>query len=139
MRKFLLIILVTLATQGSAFDKIKGTSGSALYAKVIAQFHYPWAMTFVTDELLLITTKPGKLWLVKKQDVKRQVSGVPKPIAAGQGGLGDVVVHPNFDQNKFVYLSLVKSPDNGATRSAVVIKGKLVLSDPPKLTELETI
>jgi glucose/arabinose dehydrogenase len=139
MHKFLLIMFMNLATQGAAFEKIKGTSGSDLYAKAIAQFLYPWAMTFVTEDLLLIATKPGKLWLVTKEGKKWQVAGVPKLIVAGQGGLGDVVAHPNFDQNKFVYLSLVQSPDNGATRSAVVIRGKLALSDTPTLTELKKI
>ena len=139
MHKTLLIILIVLGTQVSAFEKIKGTSGSDLYAKAVAQFSYPWAMTFITEDFLLITTKPGKLWLVTKDGKKRQVTGVPKPFVIGQGGLGDVVAHPSFKNNQFVYLSLVQSADNGVTKSAVVMRGKLLLSESPTLTELETI
>ena len=139
MRTFLLILIISFANQAVAFQKIEGTAGTDIYAKAIAQFVYPWAMTFVTHEQLLVTTKPGLLWLVSKEGRKKQVVGVPKPIVSGQGGLGDVVAHPDFDKNKFIYLSLVQSGDNGATRSAVVMRGKLILSDTPEIIDLETV
>ena len=139
MRKFVSILIISLATQSAAFEKIVGTAGNEIYAKAVAQFLYPWAMTFVSDEFLLVTTKPGQLWLVSKDGKKLQVTGVPTPLVAGQGGLGDVLVHPDFDKNNLVYLSLVKSFDKGKTRQAVVVRGKLNLTGSPQLSELKTI
>ena len=139
MRNILSILIIIFANQSAAFEKIVGTAGNEIYAKAVAQFLYPWAMAFVSDEFLLVTTKPGQLWLVAKDGKKQQVAGVPKPIVAGQGGMGDVVIHPDFNKNKMVYLSLVQSSDNGKTRHAVVVRGKLTLTGSPKLSELETI
>ena len=139
MRNLLLIFLIILANKSVAYEKIVGTAGNEIYATAIAQFLYPWAMTFVSEEFLLVTTKPGQLWLVSKDGKKQQVAGVPKPIVAGQGGMGDVLVHPDFNHNRFVYLSLVQSSDSGKTRHATVVRGKLTLTDAPELRELETI
>jgi glucose/arabinose dehydrogenase len=57
----------------------------------------------------------------------------------GQGGMGDVVVHPEFVNNNLIYLSLIESNDGGATRGAVVIRGKLTLSPKPVLKQVERI
>jgi glucose/arabinose dehydrogenase len=60
-------------------------------------------------------------------------------LTGGQGGLGDVVVHPDFANNSLIYLSLIESDDGGATRGAVVVRGKLTLSPKPVVKELERI
>ncbi len=53
------------------------------------------------DHLALVTEKEGKLWLVDTASGNRQaVSGVPAVKVAGQGGLGDVVAHPDFAGNQ---------------------------------------
>ncbi len=70
--------------------------------------------------LALLTELEGKLWLIDVANGKRQaVAGLPKVHVAGQGGLGDVVVHPDFAGNQRVYLSFVEAgPD--ATSGAVL-------------------
>jgi len=63
----------------------------------------------------LLTEKEGKLWLVDTATGKRQaVAGVPALHVAGQGGLGDVVVHPDFAANRRVYLSFVEKGAGGS-------------------------
>ena len=70
-------------------------------------------------KLALVTEKEGKLWLVDTATGKRQaVSGVPTVNVAGQGGLGDVVVHPDFAANRRVYLSFVEKGAGGERRGA---------------------
>ena len=128
-----------IASQAQAQIEIIGTKGNQLYGKSIAQFLYPWAMAFINEDQMLVTTKPGKLWLVDSTGLKREVRGVPETIFAGQGGLGDVILHPDFSENKIIYLSLVESKDKGKTRGAIVVRGKLELSENPELTEIEEV
>jgi glucose/arabinose dehydrogenase len=80
--------------------------------------------------MALLTEKEGKLWLVNVEDgSRRKVSGVPSVHVAGQGGLGDVVVHPDFAGNQRVYLSYVEAGPNG-TSGAVVGYGRLLFTGP---------
>ena len=74
---------------------------------------------------------------MSKQVSEQQVSGVPKAVVGGQGGLGDIVLHPDFTENNLVYLSLIER-ENGL-RGAIVVRAKLDLSGSPKLTGLERI
>ena len=54
------------------------------------------------------------------------VAGVPAVDYGGQGGLGDVVLHPDFANNRLVYLSFAEAGDGG-TRGAAVGRGRLVI------------
>ena len=107
--------------------------------KVVSEFNSPWAMSFIDSENLLVTTKAGKLWLVNTSGEQSLVSGVPKVFAGGQGGLGDVVVHPNYAQNKLVYISYINSDNAGKTRYASVLRATLGRLDQPHLKNIETI
>lgn len=90
-----------------------------------ATFNEPWAMTFLPDGRLLVTEKPGQLRLF--DPVRRTtgtVSGAPAVAYGGQGGLGDVVLHPQFASNRMVYLSYAEAgPDN--TRGAAVARAQI--------------
>ena len=99
----------------------------------VMSFGTPWAMAFLPGRGLpltsaaLVTEREGRLWLIDVATGDRQqVSGVPAVKAAGQGGLGDVVVHPDFAANQRVYLSFVE-PGAGGTSGAVVGYGRLVI------------
>ena len=87
----------------------------------IAKFSQPWAMTFLPDGKLLVTEKKGALKLYEIGGAARDVTGVPAVVAEGQGGLGDVVLHPKFAQNKLVYISYSEA-GAGATRGAAVAR-----------------
>ncbi|WP_424939594.1 PQQ-dependent sugar dehydrogenase [Aliiroseovarius sp. S253] len=135
---FALVALIASLNVANAFP-INGTKGSTLEATPVAEFDSPWAMTFVDKNTLLVTTKPGKLWLVGTDGKKQQVRGLPDALVGGQGGLGDVVLHPNFAQNRLVYISMVQRGEARGTRHAVVLRGRLDLSGSPKLTNLTRI
>src|SRR5262245_37189964 len=64
----------------------------------------PWSMAFLPDGKILVTERPGRLRLIKGGAVDRNpVAGVPTVWAQGLQGLMDVVLHPNFEQNRWVY------------------------------------
>ncbi|QDP20587.1 PQQ-dependent sugar dehydrogenase [Sphingomonas xanthus] len=101
----------------------------------IATFDSPWAMEFLPGSgvpltnLALLSEKDGKLWLVDISDGKRlPISGVPPVKAAGQGGLGDVMPHPDFAANRRVYLTFVEPGPDGISGAALGY-GTLDLAD----------
>ncbi|WP_449284117.1 PQQ-dependent sugar dehydrogenase [Luteimonas qiangzhengi] len=107
----------------------------------VSGFDEPWAMTFLPDGRLLVTEKPGTLRLYDPQrDVTGQISGVPEVVHGGQGGLGDVVLHPGFGSNSLVYISYAEAGD-GDTAGAAVARARLMLdgSGGGSLEDLEVV
>ena len=106
----------------------------------VATFNEPWAMTFMPDGRMLVTEKRGRLYIVDQDGEKsRPVEDVPNVDYRGQGGLGDVILHPNFAKNGLVYLSYAES-GIGNVRGAAVARGKLVMiGNAPTLTNVEVI
>ena len=120
-------------------ERIVGSAGSVLIGTPIAQFAGPWAMSFLNEDNLLVTTRPGKLWLVTVNGQKQKVTGVPSVAAGGQGGLGDIVVHPDYWQNGLIYLSYIEKAMSGGKTGAVVMRSKLDLETTPRLTNIKRI
>ena len=111
----------------SADDRPAFAQTRPFQVEEIAHFDEPWAMTFLPGgRQALITEKAGrlKLWTVGGGAV--DVAGVPAVDYGGQGGLGDVVLHPDFANNRFVYLSYAETGEGGA-RGAAVGRGRLVV------------
>ena len=105
----------------------------------VTEFEEPWAMAFLPDGRMLVTEKKGRLLIVTQNGQKSApVSGVPDVDYGGQGGLGDVALHPDFSENRLVYLSFVEA-GVGDTRGAAVIRGTLEDGDQPSLLNVETI
>lgn len=89
----------------------------------------PWGMTFLPDGRLLVTEKQGNLRIVAKDGkVSPPLTGLPEVDTNGQGGLLDVVLDPDFENNQMVYFSYAKSAAGGQARTAVG-KGKLAGSE----------
>jgi len=126
------LIIVTTAVPVAARDfPIEGTQGTVLVATRVATFDEPWAMTFLPDDTLLVTEKKGVLWHVNTDGSKTKVQGLWNVAYGGQGGLGDVVLHPDFKNNSWVYLSYAELGDDSATIGAVVVRAKLNLKKSP--------
>lgn len=96
----------------------------------VATFNEPWAMTFLPDGRMLVTEKRGQLFVVTQDgEVSRDVEDVPNVDYRGQGGLGDVILHPDFKNNQLVYLSYAEEGKGGRTRGAAVARGRLEFKD----------
>ncbi|MGB3873537.1 MAG: PQQ-dependent sugar dehydrogenase [Stenotrophomonas sp.] len=93
----------------------------------VARFDEPWAMAFLPDGSLLVTEKAGKLVHFDPASGKRgEIAGVPQVAYGGQGGFGDVALHPHFADNALVYYSYAEEGEAG-TRGAAVARAKLQL------------
>lgn len=105
----------------------------------VARFNAPWAIAFLPGgRQALVTERGGKLKLWQEGGASRDVVGVPAVVNAGQGGLGDVALAPDFAKSGLVYLTWAEAgPDS--TAGAALARARLVQGDAPRLEGLEVI
>jgi glucose/arabinose dehydrogenase len=97
----------------------------------------PWSIAFLPGGDMLITERPGRLRLVRNGLLRMApVEGVPEVLAQGQGGLFDVVLHPDFESNQLVYLSYAKPIGDGTEATTAVARGRF---ENDRLTDVEDI
>lgn len=113
-------------TEAQAFADMSSADRVSFDKTAIASFDEPWAMTFLPDGRMLVTEKKGKLLLVDQDGKKTAIAGVPDVDYGGQGGLGDIVLSPDFAASGQIYLSWVQAGEND-TRGAVVARADLSL------------
>ena len=139
--------MLVAGCQSKGAAQAESRSQRPFTVKEVAKFSTPWAMAFLPGSgvpltnMALLTEREGRLWLVDVGNGKRTaVSGVPSVVVAGQGGLGDVMPHPDFAANRRIYLSYVEGGPNG-TSGAALGYGTLDLSNPaaPALKDFKVI
>ena len=82
---------------------------------------HPWSIAFLPGGDMLVTERPGRLRIVRNGELLADpVPGVPEVLFEGQGGLLDVVPHPDFENNRLIYLSFSKPVGGGQATTAVV-------------------
>ncbi|MGP9556666.1 PQQ-dependent sugar dehydrogenase [Psychrobacter sp. AOP7-A1-24] len=119
--------------EGSVTDAQTDTSKPDFTTKAVATFDEPWAMTALPstdseESKLLITQKTGELFIVDTATGnKTEVKGVPEVAYGGQGGLGDIIVSPDFATSNTVYLSYAEAGtgDDSNKFGAKVVKATL--------------
>lgn len=73
---------------------------------VARNLEQPWSIAFLPDGAMLVTERPGRLRIIRDGKLDpTPVAGVPQVRAAGLQGLMDVVLHPKFEENHWIYLS----------------------------------
>lgn len=131
------IILLVLARPGLAetVKTIETESGSVQVENIVGGLVHPWGMAFLPDGRALITERPGRLRLLDTDNaLSGPLKGVPEVYARGQGGLLDVAIDPDFQQNRYVYLSYAEKGEGGA--STALGRGKLLNNS---ITDFEVI
>ena len=88
-------------------------------------FEVPWSIAFLPGGDILVTERAGRLRIVRDGKLLPDpVPGVPEVVARGQGGLMDVVPHPDFASNRMIYISYSKPrEDLGRGGTTAVIRG----------------
>lgn len=130
MRKGLIAAgLLAVALSGfvqAAEQSIRSDKANFRVVLVSAGLEHPWAVAFLPDGRYLVTERPGRLRLIAADGRldPRPVAGVPPVAALGQGGLLDVVLHPKFADNSWVYLSYAGAGEGGV--GTEVARGRLV-------------
>ena len=94
-----------------------------------------WAIEFFKDNSILATVKSGSL-IHYKNGTKTMIKGLPEIYLRGQGGLMDVVFHPNFEDNRWLYFSYA-SEDAGEKGGNTTISRARLIDD--SLENLEVL
>lgn len=131
-----LTFVVAIAVSAPAHTQIVNSQKQAFRPVVVAAgLEHPWSMAFLPDGRVLVTERPGRLRLIVNGRLQAApVSGVPKVVAGGQGGLLDVVLHPDYADNGWIYLSFAAPSLRGA--HTAVARARL---DGNRLVDLKTI
>lgn len=79
----------------------------------VATFTLPWRIAFLPDGRMLITEKPGPVWLVTQQGQKTMVAGTPPVYWQGQNGMHGIFLSPTYAQDQTVYLTYAEPGDYG--------------------------
>jgi glucose/arabinose dehydrogenase len=97
----------------------------------------PWSLAFLPDGTLLVTEKDGRLRIVRRDGLDpKPVPGVPVVRVSGRSGLMDVLLHPQFATNRFIYFSYLKPVGTERQTALTVARGKF---DGAAVTELRDV
>ena len=140
------LCLVVAACGVAPSQSAQAQDGRPFSVSEVTEFQSPWAMAFLPGSgvpltnVALVTEKRSGLWLVDvRTGKKQQVTGGPRVHVEGQGGLADVVAHPDFAGNQRIYLSFSESGPDGTSGGAVGY-GRLILGQgAPRLEGFKVI
>lgn len=116
------LLLATLAWGQE--QEVASEHGPLRVITVARGLAHPWGLAFLPDGRMLVTERPGRLRPVTPDGrLSAPLGGVPEVVASGQGGLLDVALHPQFAENRLVYLSYAEPGPGGA--GTAVARGRL--------------
>ena len=128
---------VASATTPGAYT-IQQTDRHAVRVTIVTRgLEYPWSLAFLPDGRMLVTERPGRLRYVEADGAldPTPIGGLPAAVAvAGQGGLHDVVPHPDFARNRLVYIAYVGRSGRGY--GTELARGRL---DGHRLSDVEVL
>ena len=92
---------------------------------VVSGLANPWSLTFLPNGDMLVTEKPGRLRVVRNGKLDPEpIKGTPTVWAVGQGGLLEVLPHPRFADNQFLYLTYSKPCPTDKQATTALMRGK---------------
>ncbi|MEZ1314765.1 PQQ-dependent sugar dehydrogenase [Pseudomonas fluorescens] len=108
-------------------QELKSEQGTLEVTPIAKGLDHPWALAFLPDQKgMLVTEKRGNLRVVSADGkLSAPISGVPQVWSKSQGGLLDVVLSPDFQQDRTVYLSYAEGGGEGGTAGTAVGRGQL--------------
>ena len=126
-----LLALPAAAHAQTSKQMVTGSAGTVIQIETLEQFDDTWSMTFLPDGRAIVAEQTGDLWLVGQDGKKSgRITGGPTVEARGQGGFADIIVDPEFDRNRRVFISWVeRDSGNDALSGGVVESATLRLTD----------
>ena len=119
-----LLCVGSASAQAQRSPQPKALEGELQVTTVAKGLDHPWGIELLPDGALLVTERAGRLRMVTADGrISQPLTGVPKVFANGQGGLLDVVLSPNFAQDRLIYFSYAEPGEGGA--GTAVARGRL--------------
>lgn len=125
----LIAVLGTASQAVRAADIYETKLGKINVETVADGLSSPWGIDFLPDGRMIVTEKPGYLRIIDKNGGKSEpIPGTPRVGYVGQGGLLDVMLHPDFEKNRLVFLTYSEQSPDGRLYTAMM-RGKLRADD----------
>ncbi len=133
----LLLLASTGTVQHAGAQTIRSREANFRVVTVAEGLETPWSMAWLPNGDMLVTERPGLLRVIRDGTLDSDpVPGVPTVHAQGQGGLLDVVLHPDFGSNQLIYLSYSKTGAQRGQSTTAVARARF---DGSRLHDLEEI
>ena len=135
-----LISTAAVAQQNAQTNKTLETKDYKIRATtVVSELKNPWAVAFLPDGRMIITERRGTMRLVDGGKlITAPIEGIPKVTEFGQGGLLDVVLHPKYAENGWIYWTY--NAVEGGLHGTEVARGKLGGSkEKPVMTNVDVL
>ncbi|MCK7591798.1 PQQ-dependent sugar dehydrogenase [Subsaxibacter sp. CAU 1640] len=94
------------------------------YEVIVPDLNIPWGFVFLPDSSILINEKKGEMILFK-DGKKTNIEGLPEVYNRGQGGLLDIALHPNYENNGWLYFTYASSEGEGSGGNTALMRAKL--------------
>ena len=121
----LLLALPLLLPAGAAAQTFRSDEHAFRVVRLVEGLDHPWSLAFLPDGRMLVTERAGRLrTIVDGKLADKPIEGLPQVEQYGQGGLHDVVPHPQFEKNQLLYLAYAARGADGV--GTELARGKLV-------------
>ncbi|WP_282135124.1 PQQ-dependent sugar dehydrogenase [Seonamhaeicola maritimus] len=131
MKKLNILLIVIFVTCFSCAQQAESEIKAAEPANinymtqvVVPDLTIPWGMTFLPDGSMLITEKSGELIHFKNGE-KINIEGAPDVYVRGQGGFLDIELHPNYENNGWIYMTHSSTEGEDEGGNTALIRAKL--------------
>ena len=129
-QRYILVIFISLLTC-SLWNGVSLSAETAIQTKhytvrlqaITSTLDHPWSLAFLPDNRFLVTERSGLLRIISANGtLSDPISGLPKIIAEGQGGLLDIALSPDFSESGLIYFTYSEpGPDGSSTALARAI------------------
>ncbi len=140
---FTLVVSVLLACNSTPETNAQKTAESSAQNQeynietITTEVSVPWGMDWLPNGDMLITNRDGELYRYSNGEIVGTIDGVPEVWANGQGGLLDINLHPDYEQNGWIYITY-SSPEGGEGANTALMRAKLN-DDLTALTDQEVL
>lgn len=119
-----LVLILVLWAGTVSFQVANAQSSDYNIETVTTEVDVPWGMTWLPNGDMLVTNRAGELYHLRDGEVVGTIGGVPEVWARSQGGLLDIAVHPNYEENGWIYITY-SSPEGGEGANTALMRAKL--------------
>lgn len=122
---YLIVVSLNFSCGQKAENVVKTESELKISAELfVDELQIPWGITFLPDGSMLITEKEGKI-IHFNNGKKIEISDVPAVYQRGQGGLLDIVIHPNYKNNGWIYFTYASEEGDEKGGHTALMRAKL--------------
>lgn len=132
----LLLVCLFIFTYSIAAGAAQTSAGKIEVERVVTGLETPWAFGFLPEGGVLITERDGRLIFVNGAGMQRNVSGLPRVAARGQGGLLDILIPRSFARDRVLFMTYARPMGRGA--ATAVMRAKLS-EDASHLSDVQPI